>query len=217
MKTVKETYEYFLKINKKGTKRFGEIKYASEYKQIQKKKYKGIEKNVELYIEVYSPIDRRINNIRNLQIPNLNDYSILMTITVNGRTIIFTSDIENNSIKDVINNNELFENVVFIKIPHHGGNSSKEILDAININENRQCYSVSTIYANNGKDYSPNPDVLQAYKNYCDRVFCTSSKYINNINTDKDYGIVSTIITIPTTNALIEKIEYDFDGDAIEI
>ena len=213
---IKSTYDYFSKINKNRTQIHGIVRYASEYKQIEKIKYQGIKNKVDLYIETYSPIDKRINNIRNLIIPNMNDYSILMSITVNDRIIIFASDIEDNSINDIINNCEIFENVIFVKIPHHGSISSKKMLNAINTSlENTIC--VSTIYANNGRDCSPNPHILKEYKRTCNKVFCTSSKYVKNINTNKDYGIVSVRMKIPTTLKLIEDFEYDFDGDVMEI
>lgn len=189
----KVIYDYLNKINMRNKKKYGKIAFAAEGKTIKNVQYiYDNTNNLNLNIETYSPVDEKINNMKNNKNKKINDYSILMCITINNWKFIFSGDIENKSINYLKEKYEKFYNVIFLKIPHHGSKSSENFIDLIE-EDNNNIICNSTTY-NNKDIVLPKVEVLNKYNNLINsQVFCTNLRSLeNNKENTESYGIIST-------------------------
>lgn len=189
----KEVYKYLNKLNRRNTRKNGRIVFATEGKNIKNMQYIYSESNkLNLSIETYSPIDIKINNLKNNKNKNLNDYSILMCVTINKWKFLFSGDIEDSSINHIKERYEKFYNVIFLKIPHHGSKSSGKFIDLVE-DENNNIICASTVY-NRNDIILPNAEVLNKYTKIPNsQVYCTSLKTLEKDNeNEENYGIIST-------------------------
>lgn len=101
---------------------------------------------------------------------DLNDLSLVYVLDINGFNYLFTGDLVNQSVQflDVDN----MTNTHYIKIPHHGSDSSDKLLALLNQNDLKNVISVSTIFAPKN---DPKPEILMAYQAFSTKVYCTGS------------------------------------------
>ena len=129
---------------------------------------------------------------------NLNDLSLVYTLDFNGFNYLFTGDLINQSVQfidadDLLNTN-------FIKIPHHGSDSSNKLVELLNQNHLEKVISVSTVFAPKN---DPKPEILKAYQAFSTKVCCTGIG-------EHNYGCVKSTFDI---NGQLEK-EPELFGNA---
>lgn len=126
-------------------------------------------------------IERRDGTVEDF---NLNDLSLVYVLNINGFNYLFTGDLINQSVQ-FIDPDDL-TNTNYIKIPHHGSDSTNKFIKILSQNELEEAISVCTVFA---KDNDPKPYILKGYQNFSKEVYCTGTG-------DKTYGCVKTIFNI---------------------
>lgn len=188
---LSETKEYVEIENLRKTGYKGINIDTSECKLIYNSYYKdGISKKATMSIEAYAPIKDVLTRNSSIDKLNNNDFSIVLSVDINGSKFIFGSDIENISISKIKERCDIFQNVMFAKIPHHGGKSGKGFIDLIEDDNNPKCY-VTTVYSNTNKT-NPCKDILDLYKKRNGNVYCTNEKHFKTEKQAEDFGIVVT-------------------------
>lgn len=114
----------------------------------------------------------------------LNDLSLVYVLNINGFNYLFTGDLINQTVQfidadDLLNTN-------FVKIPHHGSDSSSKFVDLLNQNNLENVVSVSTVFVAKN---DPKPEILRAYQTFSTLVCCTGSG-------DSSFGCVKSTFDI---------------------
>lgn len=126
---------------------------------------------VEISLKFLSPnsalIERRDGKQKDF---DLNDLSLVYVLDINGFNYLFTGDLVNQSVQFIDADN--ITNTLYIKIPHHGSDSSDKLLGLLNQNKLKDVISVSTIYAPKN---DPKSEILKAYRVFSTNVYCTGS------------------------------------------
>lgn len=131
---------------------------------------------------------------------NKNDLSIGFTMSLGEDVLMFTGDMGNTTIAELI---KLPSQPCFLKIPHHGSKTSSKMLDVLD-SVNVAC---STVYRK-GKNNLPSHNVINLYKKKTNNLYITSSD-TNNLN---GYGVINKSIDV-----LNDSFQTKLDGDAISI
>lgn len=97
-----------------------------------------------------------------------NELSIMLRITVDGHKFLFCSDVENEAIGYIRARD--IENPVFLKIPHHGSDTSDDLLKKIDLSINKTYGCVTKFYNKLPYDY-----ILADYMDRCKMVHYTDS------------------------------------------
>lgn len=142
-----------------------------------------------------------------------NIFSIGFIIKLGNRKLCFTGDIINDTLRHIHQGKVLryFKDLDFLKIPHHGGESSSDLLTMLaacsKTSRKAVKYAGVTVFS---PQQLPNKTVLKKYATYSEKVYCT-----NNLNGDNnnDFGIFS--LEIPLDTAL--PIETFCTGNAAEV
>jgi hypothetical protein len=146
----------------------------------------GQNDEIELNIEVLTPIANRIfQKIERDKSSKANDLSISVVFRFGELGFYFGGDSENPSIREI--DTERLRNIVFIKIPHHGSETSDvlpKILSGLkSVDFTKKVVSVSTSYVC-GKSKLPDFNVLYKYIPISSDILLTEDdKHVNN------YGI----------------------------
>lgn len=151
-----------------------------------------------LVIAPISPIVRRRWEQGHLK--KKNDVSIATKFNVGELSLLFSGDIENQSISQIPS--YLFDNLSFIKTPHHTSTSSDELLNKIErVNEENKILSAtSTVFT---AHRLPNKLLINEYLKYVNTFSSTGSG-------EHGFGYIKTSFSI-----LTKKIEESLFGDAI--
>lgn len=89
-----------------------------------------------------------------------NDLSIATIFKIGDLNLFLSGDIEDQSINQIADYH--FENIKYIKTPHHSSTTSTKLIDKLLNNSNTKALkSVSTIFKQHNL---PNPDVIEKYK-----------------------------------------------------
>lgn len=137
---------------------------------------------------VLSPIVERLKGmIDDGQQIERNQTSVTLLVDIDGNRFLFSADLPNDEI-DLINE-EVIEQPLFLKIPHHGSNSSDRILDYISANAN--LLACTTVYRSTKPGSErPHPAVMGKYIKRCEKVYNTGSNATYNFGTViADYDI----------------------------
>ena len=132
---------------------------------------------------------------------NKNDHSIGFTIKLGEVVLMFTGDMGDNTIAKLP---KLYDQLYFLKIPHHGSETSSKMLDVFK-SVNVVC---STVYRK-GKNNLPSQNIINSYKKKTNNLYITSSD--SNPN-DNGYGVIN--ISIDVLNDSFQTTLY---GDAIRV
>lgn len=144
---------------------------------------------IKVEIDTLSPHSSYINSlITSMNYIEKNQLSIVLNIRVNAYNFIFCSDIENDAIKLLREDN--FEDPLFLKIPHHGSATSDSLLDLLPNKKNNLVCCTTTYKQHN----LPDNFVIQKYKSKCEQIDSTGSA-INH-----DFGIVEYSFNLFGTN-----------------
>lgn len=204
---VKEAYEHIVQLNVNGKRREGELNIATDYKPIQNIEFVSPKEKISIQVETYAPNSRRIGRLDNKKEEKLNVYSLFLCIKINHITILLTGDTENLTIRDIVENCGNFENVIFLKIPHHSSFSSNEMRKLIDFEIDKPI-CVTTSYEN-GDIILPQKEVIQQYKEVGCPVFA-----IRRQGETGDFGMVHIRFDLLKD---IEKYEYDWLGSVEKI
>lgn len=115
--------------------------------------------------------------------PTRNQTCVSLLIQIGPYNMLFPSDLPNDEISMM--NEDLLEHPIFVKIPHHGSDSSIRLTDYIYPNSNT--LATCTVYKSTKKASNlPMTHVLDRYCDNCDAVLCTGS------DGNHDFGIITT-------------------------
>ncbi len=134
------------------------------------------------------------------EVKKKNDLSIATLFIVGGNKLLFGGDIENQSIRLIPN--FYFEDLTYIKTPHHTSKSSNVLIDIIDSNNNGAKVPIAntTTYKDNNL---PDPDLIQDYLKHVD-IFSSTGSGSNG------YGYIKTSFNIHKN-----EINIELNGDAI--
>lgn len=224
----RKIYDYVTKMTEKNKTDKGIYKNATQNTELEYIVYsqKNGLSEIELKIDSLAPIPRRVLNMKNNCKHelgencrhNFNEYSIALIIEINKCFFLFTGDIENGAIQEIEKYVKL-DNVLFSKIPHHGSETSKELLKIYDIETCQSMICTTTaLLKKNRFNVLPNNNVLQEYKNLFGNVFCTSASYINRKSSKDNYGIINSEFEIPL-NVKMNKVKSKIylEGDSIQV
>jgi hypothetical protein len=126
-----------------------------------------------------------------------NDLSIATIFKIGELSLLFSGDIENQSIQHIPS--YYFEDLSYVKTPHHTSTTSTDLLDKIaeNYTTNKIPSTVSTVYKSSSL---PNTTLVQEYLKYSENFTCTG-------NGTMDYGYVKTVYDVLNKVLLSEEIE----------
>lgn len=201
--TDEEEVELIKKIatlNANGVRNKGSVVLGSINKVIEQVKFSDTLNGAVsiLNIEAYAPIDGIISKLPYQESVDYNDYSIILVITINGAKFIFTGDAIKSTIKKLKIMNVDMRNIIYVKIPHHGSDSSIEFVDLL---DDKPGIAVTTIYKENGFGKTPNKKVIEKYLEKNFKVYTTNKSYYNDKESEEKIGIVSTRIEIPLNDS----------------
>lgn len=141
-----------------------------------------------------------------------NKISLGLLIEFNNRKICLTGDIINSGLVGdnyLIRLKELFSDIDFFKIPHHGGRTSDIFLSLLS-STNAKSKAINIAGVTKYNKANPNMEIIDRYKKKSNEVYCTSN-IINEDKNEADYGILKLKIPFDTT----KKIEVSTIGNAV--
>ncbi|MCF6463217.1 DNA internalization-related competence protein ComEC/Rec2 [Clostridium sp. Cult1] len=138
-----------------------------------------IDKDTNIY--VIGPSDNIVDNLNSTD----NDLSLVLLLNYFDINILFTGDIERMGEENV--NNSLNLNIDFLKVPHHGSNTSS---GEDFINRLKPSIGIISVGRNNGFGH-PHKEVLNRYKAHNIEIYRTDELGLINLILNKDeYKIV---------------------------
>lgn len=160
-------------------------------------------------IESFSPpskiilYDQATNKVR-----NINNYSIGLIINIGVYYILLGSDVQN-EVLQILPDFDL-EGIEYIKIPHHGSDTSNLIINKFDQNIHPTIAATTVFRAKN----LPNKNVLEQYKEWgVQSLFCTG--HLNTSDTE-DYGFIKTTFDVLKSSGNI-IIKNECYGNAEEL
>ena len=151
----------------------------------------GFSDTIDFYIEVLTPFSGYVFKKQEYNRGFIqNDISLSVLIHFGALNFYFGGDSENGNISLI--DSDMLKGIDFIKIPHHSSSASSELINKVNESyiANRPIIAVSTSFSY-GKSHLPNTEILNSYKDYCDKILLTQ----NDCNINK-YGICKFVYNI---------------------
>lgn len=133
-----------------------------------------LDENINIY--VIGPNDDLLNNLNATD----NDLSMVLLLNYFNKNILFTGDIERLGEENV--QNSLNRNIDFLKIPHHGSNTSSGEIFLNSLNPDIGFISVGR----NNSFGHPHKEVLDRYKEHNIEVYRTDELGLINLTLNKD-------------------------------
>lgn len=146
----------------------------------------GFREDINFMIEILTPFAGHVfSKIEANKRHKGNDISLSLMLRFGNQNFYFGGDSENEAINMI--QRQKFENVVFIKIPHHSSTTSSDLPKILTLLKNEgkiaETTSVSTSFRK-GKSKLPDLSVLEEYQPISSEILLTG----NNIHTNK-YGV----------------------------
>lgn len=162
----------------------------------------GINDDTKFSLEIVAPLSElSFNETEKKKVPYKNDISIAFNIVLGDIRFFFGGDITNTTIRKI--SEEFFRNTVFVKIPHHGSDTSDELPNKYSNNEHDDTLderypiiAVSTMFEDH-PTHLPKNDVLDLYKDLASHILLT-----NKLDPESNYGIWSIKYKLNSINAL---------------
>lgn len=113
---------------------------------------------------VLAPHSSLIQRLEFTNKPLFNDFSLVLSMSWNAYTFLYTGDISNRGIKILQDNQECenyLKNILYVKIPHHGSKSSNNLINYLSFLGTGEERAVSTLNKSNN---IPDSDVLLSYQ-----------------------------------------------------
>lgn len=164
-----------------------------------------IDGDIKVKVEIVAPfidslkgeIDDFIANPKNKQ-PSRNQTSVTILLEVGPYRLVFPADLPNREIE--LMNEDCVTDPVFLKIPHHGSDSSIKMTDYLSPNSNMM--ACCTVYKATKKGSElPLTDVIKRYRDCCETVLCTGS------DRRHDYGVITAYFDFFGEGACYIKLE----------
>ena len=134
---------------------------------------------------------------------NPNNISLVCSMAINGIKFYFGGDVMNEQIL-CVTDLDYYKDVYWVKIPHHGSNTSDKLLSCLVVpEEETPHYAISTCFRI-GKSNDPQLDVLDQYRVLGYDTYCTDSLTDNRIN---KYGIFYQCIDVQKREFMIPILE----------
>ena len=112
----------------------------------------------------------------------LNDYSIFYIVTFNDQNYLFCGDLSKQNVQFI--NEDWLEDVVFVKIPHHGSNTLENFKGKMVSAGVTDVICTCTTFK---PKQLPDENVLKSYKDISKAIYCTGK---NEDSPKYDYGCV---------------------------
>lgn len=170
-KRDKEYLEYVFSLNKISQQACISSSVApNEFSRVDSFTIMDVVDKISVTIDTLSPHSTYVNYLITTKGKiDKNQLSTVLFVKVNSYKFVFCSDIENDSIRFL--NKAAFSNPIFIKIPHHGSQTSDDILSIMDTSLSNTI-SCSTIYH---RHKLPNSIIMNRYSDCCAQVDCTGS------------------------------------------
>lgn len=136
-----------------------------------------------LDIQAIAPISAVINRITQNEPEKIvqNLYSIALLILIGDKKFLFSGDIENQSIRQILDEDLL--DIFLLKTPHHTSKSSSVLYDKIKYLKQEIPYSCTTVFC---KHNLPDLELIYNYKNCFTRFHSTGT----NEDSDINFGVI---------------------------
>lgn len=141
--------------------------YARDYLKINQ------DKSYRLRIKAIAPDSNLVANLLSRKTVKSNIFSIALCLSFEEVNVLFTGDLENNTIREAQDIWDLPDNFHYIKIPHHGSSSSSDLIDFFERRKNSifmEGIACSTVFKKAGL---PEREILKRYENIVEKVICT--------------------------------------------
>lgn len=115
----------------------------------------------------------------------MNDYSIFYIVTFNDQNYLFCGDLSKQNVQFI--NEDWLEDVVFVKIPHHGSKTINNFRGKLVSREAKDVICTCTTFKSK---QLPDESVLNAYKDISKAVFCTGK---NEEKPQNNFGCVLNV------------------------
>lgn len=150
-----------------------------------------------------SPFREYVDRYRHYQIvPNFNDLSLSVALSVNGRNLLLCGDIEDRTIRRIDDN--CLHDVVYVKIPHHASATSSSLMfERLQKNDTTDAVATTTTFKANKL---PDMGLLGKYKFISKEVYSTGS------NEAHLYGCIKSSVHLADFN-----IVTSCDGSAVAV
>ena len=148
--------------------------YAKDYLKM------GQDKSYRLRIKALAPDSNLIGNLLNRKTVENNIFSIALYLNFEKVNMLFTGDLENNTIRAIQDTWDLPDNFHYIKIPHHGSSSASALIDFLEYQKEPSFIgniACSTVFK---KSVLPEREILQRYSNIVKEVMCTADAINSN-------------------------------------
>lgn len=100
---------------------------------------------------------------------DINDFSIVYVLELNGIRYFFGGDMTHQSIQFLSGHSTYLDNIRYIKIPHHGSKKPIKLADLLSAYEDKKAIATTTVF----KDTHPYEDILDKYGIICKHVSST--------------------------------------------
>ena len=153
-----------------------QLQYTSNGMEVYSAEYlsKSQDKSYSLKIKALAPAAALIGNFLNRKTIENNIFSIALYLQFGMLNVLFTGDVENNTIRALQNTWDLPNNFHYIKIPHHGSQSSSKFIDLLE-SQKKPTFTgstaCSTVFSKVGL---PDKKILKRYDSIVRDVICTS-------------------------------------------
>ena len=141
--------------------------YARDYLKINQ------DKSYSLRIKAIAPDSNLVAHLLNRKTVKNNIFSIALCLNFEELNVLFTGDLENNTIRNIKDMWDLPDNFHYIKIPHHGASSSSDLIDVLESQKESTFIgniACSTVFKKAGL---PEKEILKKYENIVEKVICT--------------------------------------------
>ncbi len=130
---------------------------------------------------------------------DINQFSVGLVLQLGEVTVVFASDVPN-TVFDNMGDNPLPEHIDYLKVPHHGSETSTHILDHVAWNIGTSCSTTFSRYS------IPNQSTRELYESKSNHFYLTG-----RCGATHDIGVIET--TIDVTNAL--EVKTELIGEAL--
>lgn len=184
-----------------------QLKYTGNDTEVYARDYLKInqDKSYSLRIKALAPDSALVANLLNRKTMENNIFSIALYLKFEMLNVLFTGDIENNTIRALQDTWDLPDNFHYIKIPHHGSSSASNLIDILERQQNPNVIgevACSTVFR---KAKLPEPKILKRYNSIFKKVICTS-----DIIGSSPAAIIHSRFDINRREYITEPMKFDF-------
>lgn len=145
-----------------------------------------------------APMSNKIISQEFNKTKDYNSMSIMFALSLNKINYLFCGDVKNTTLNHI--DQTIFQNVKFIKIPHHGSDSSLRVIDYLKMYSINDAVAVTTVFRKNDL---PRLDVIDKYKPICKSIYSTSTGTANFGLVQLDFDVlIGNFVPVLNGNAI---------------